>query len=82
MKDAIFLAAAFVSSCDFDTLSFAISSSRTLTDFAFSEVTLPLVGFVASMTSTTGMLQEKRRKIDKKSEGIVKLFVRLIRLYR
>lgn len=67
MKDAIFCAAAFVSSWDFDTLSFAISSSRTLTDFAFSEAILPLVDFVESMASTEGML--KGRKIDKEDGG-------------
>jgi hypothetical protein len=74
MKDAIFCAAAFVSSCDFDTLSFAISSSRTLMDFAFSEATLPLVVFLESMTSTDGMLQEKGSKIDYEVGGYRKTF--------
>jgi hypothetical protein len=51
MKVAKFFAAAFVSSCDFDTLSFDISSSRTLMDFAFS--------FAAAMVSTDGIVVGK-----------------------
>jgi hypothetical protein len=79
MKDAIFCAAAFVSSCDFDTLSFAISSSRTLMDFAFSEATLPLEDFVVSMASTEGILKENERKIDKIGGGYrIKTFRRAL----
>src|SRR5438045_255390 len=54
MKVAKFRAAAFVSSCDFEILSFNMSSSRTLIDLAFS--------FAAAMVSTEGMLVGKRKE--------------------
>lgn len=52
MKAAMLWVAALTSSCDVDTLSFAISSSRTLMDRAFSFFAI----CVESMTATDGMV--------------------------
>ena len=55
MKEAMLWVAALTSSCDLDTLNFAISSSRTLMDCAFSFFEI----FVESMASTDGMVMEE-----------------------
>lgn len=69
MKVAMLLVTALTSSCDLDTLSFAIRSSRTLMDCAFS-----FLMFEESMAWTDGMVMEGRGGIEKRGErrGVLK----------
>jgi hypothetical protein len=60
MKVMRFRVAVFVSSCDFEILSFAINSSRTLIDFAFSKAVLPLTSG-ESITSIDGMMNREQK---------------------
>ena len=63
MNVAMLLVTALTSSCDLDTLNFAIRSSRTLMDCAFS-----FLMFEESMAWTDGMVMEGRGRIEKRGE--------------
>ena len=60
-------AAALVSSAVFETVSLLRSSSRTLTDFWFSDLMLASVGCTESMMSTEGMAL-KVAKVERRVE--------------
>lgn len=56
MKVAMLPAAALVSAAVFEILSLPRSSSRTLTDFWFSDLVLAVFEGTDSMTSSDGMM--------------------------
>jgi hypothetical protein len=76
MKTAKLWVAALMSSCSFETVNFAIKSSKTLIDSLFPAI-FPVVAGVDGV-STEGMVEEKKRRGReeglKKSKSVDKRF--------